>query len=188
MTHPGAPRDVDLPGWLDGIGFKPANTEVKQLAHEVARGLVGELGTILWGVLPPGRDKALVFTLLEDVLMRANRALALGEGPREHVTADDLRELLHRQVVEIPEDPRISDYKADQLRAGQPEHVPPAEPLSRVTYSTGEEPGQVAKHTVQLVQPEGGLPEIKVSVEVNDEGENTHESGHLYVDDPEIAE
>lgn len=121
MTHPGAPRDVDLPQWLDGIGFKPANTERKQLGHEVARQIVGEFGGLLHSLLPAGRDKSLAFTLLEDVLMRANRALALGDGPPERLTVEFLRDQA-RQGVQLPQDPRIEKYKAEQR--GEPVQEP----------------------------------------------------------------
>jgi hypothetical protein len=109
-----AARDVDLAGWLDGIGFKPANSEAKQLGHEAARKLVAKLGEQLHYVLPAGRDKSLVFTALEDVLMRANRALALGDGPNKEATLGSLRALIEEAGARLPEDPRIDQYKAEQ--------------------------------------------------------------------------
>lgn len=116
MTHPGVPRDVDLAAWLDGFGFHPANTELKQLGHEVTRKLAAELAQTLFQILPPGREKSLVFSHLEQVLMFANKALAVGGGPGEHVTVEDLRALLDRLgSVPLPEDPRIKSYKAEQL-------------------------------------------------------------------------
>lgn len=133
VTHPGAPRDVDLDAWRNGMGFHPANTITKQLGHESTRRIVGVLGEYMHNVLPAGRDKAMVFTLLEDVLMRANRALAVGGGPREDISEDDLRQgLAHLDqlgVGLVPEDPRIKLYKAAQLDepAGErPASVPPA--------------------------------------------------------------
>jgi hypothetical protein len=121
MTQPGAPRDLDLEQWLDGIAFHPADTEAKQLGHEMARQAVAWLGRSLHSLLPPGRDKSLTFTALEDVLMRANKALALGDGPREHNTADDLRaaidglaDLAAAYGYPMPEDPRVDAYKAEQ--------------------------------------------------------------------------
>lgn len=117
MTTP-AQRDIDLDGWLDGIGFHPANTELKQLGHEVARKLVAQLGVQLHYVLPAGRDKSLAFTALEDVLMRSNRALAIHGGPDpENVTAGSLRGIIEDGTLgdaKIPEDPRIEQYKAEQ--------------------------------------------------------------------------
>ena len=112
------PFDVDLKQWLDGAGFHPANTELKQLGHEVTRKLVAQLGVQLHYVLPAGRDKSLAFTALEEVLMRANRALALGGGPDpEKVTEGSLRGILADGTLGdgvLPEDPRIAEYKADQ--------------------------------------------------------------------------
>lgn len=112
IMHPGTPRDLDLEQWLDGIGFKMANTQRKQLGHEAARQLVADLGRTLHGLLPAGRDKSLAFTALEDVLMRANRALALGEGPRDDLHDWELERLALNGPLE--EDPRITAYKAEQ--------------------------------------------------------------------------
>lgn len=116
-------RDIDLNDWLNGVGFHPANTELKQLGHEVTRKLVAELGVQLHYILPAGRDKSLTFTALEDVLMRANRALAIQGGPDpERVTAGSLRGILEAGTLgdaALPEDPRIDQYKAEQI--GGPE-------------------------------------------------------------------
>lgn len=119
--HPGPARDVSLSEWLHGIGFHPADTETKQLAHELVRQLVALLGTHLHQLLPPGRDKSLTMTELEGVLMRANRALAVGGGPAAGVMLEALQTALAdtRRVAEIvhakvPEDPRIEEYKAEQ--------------------------------------------------------------------------
>lgn len=107
------PRDVDLDQWLDGIGFKPADTRAKQVGHQAAREYVAGLGAVLHEILPPGRDKSLVFTLLEDVLMRANRALALGGGPvdqsDEYIAG--LAEWIESSPISLPRDVR---YEAEQ--------------------------------------------------------------------------
>jgi hypothetical protein len=128
MTHPGTPRDVNLDEWLDGIGFHPANSELKQLGHEVTRKLVAQLGVQLHYVLPPGRDKSITFTLLEDVLMRANRALAVSGGPDpEKVTEGSLRGILADGTLgdlALPEDPRIEEYKADQRALNYAKQIP----------------------------------------------------------------
>lgn len=117
-------RDIDLAEWLDGVGFHPADTELKQLGHETVRRLIAELGVRLHYILPPGRDKSLVFKLLEDALMRANRALAICGGPDpERVTAGSLRVLIDGGTLGdavLPEDPRIGEYKAEQLRRAGP--------------------------------------------------------------------
>jgi hypothetical protein len=126
-------RDVNLDEWLDGIGFKPANTERKQLGHEAARQVIAEMGRTLHGMLPPGRDKSLVFTHLEDVLMRSNRALAIGDGPDEWIDTDTLRRLAAHGPLEA--DPRVEAYKAEQRGEEWPgprgaEHIgEPAEPV-----------------------------------------------------------
>lgn len=122
LMHQG--RDIDLRQWLDGIGFHPANTELKQVGHELARQLVALLGTHLHMLLPAGRDKSLAFTHLEDVLMRANRALALGDGPPPTVVVEDakallanLKEILSQLGSGLPDDARIEAYKAAQRNA-----------------------------------------------------------------------
>jgi len=120
MTQPGptVARDVNLAEWLNGIGFHPANTEAKQLGHEVARNLVAQFGAVLSWLLPAGRFKSLAFTELESVLLRANQALATGGGPVSG-DLDALRELatlrlVHGIDVSLPSDPRIEAYKAEQ--------------------------------------------------------------------------
>jgi hypothetical protein len=112
MTHPGKPRDVDLGDWLSGIGFHPADTTRKQLAHEAARQLVADLGYRFWELLPAGRDKSILYTLLEDVLMRANRALALAKGPKEDLDEATLQRYAASGPLET--DPRVETYKAEQ--------------------------------------------------------------------------
>jgi hypothetical protein len=121
VTHPGTPRDVDLEDWLDGIGFHPANTKAKQVGHQAAREYVANMGAILHEVLPPGRDKTIVFKLLEDVLMRASRALAIGGGP-VFQTEEAIAEL-EKQVAASPISlPRDHRYETEQL--GLPVEVP----------------------------------------------------------------
>ena len=110
------PRDINLAEWLDGVGFHPADTEAKQIGHEAARNLIAQLGGVLHWLLPAGRDKSLTFTALEDVLMRANRALAIEGGP----VSGDLGQLAHLASLSLvdglraPEDARIGQYKAEQ--------------------------------------------------------------------------
>lgn len=107
------PRDIDLGEWLNGVGFHPANTSLKQLGHEAVRQQIARLGTTLHAVLPPGRDKSLVFTLLEDVLMRANRALAIGGGPNPDLVSEQALNTLIENGP-LAADPRIESYKAEQ--------------------------------------------------------------------------
>jgi hypothetical protein len=91
-----APRDIDLSQWLDGTRHHPPLDESTKLAHEAARALVGQLGISLFQLVPAGRDKSLLFTALEEVLMRANRAIALHGGP--DVITDDLRRVAGAQM------------------------------------------------------------------------------------------
>lgn len=113
MTHPGTPRDVDLDGWLDGIGFHPADTVAKQVGHAAAREYVANLGAVLHELLPAGRDKTIAFTLMEDVLVRANRALALGGGPvhQDDEYVAELRAQVDASPIGLPRDHR---YEAEQ--------------------------------------------------------------------------
>lgn len=130
--HPGTPRDVDLEGWLQAASFHPADTPMKQMGHELARQLIALLGTHLHQLLPPGREKALVFTDLERVRLYANMALAVHGGPRAEVDEGALRDLLDetRRVAghvggQLNEDPRIGEYKAGQLGEPAPVLDPP---------------------------------------------------------------
>jgi hypothetical protein len=120
LTGESMNRDIDLDDWLDGIGFHPANTEAKQLGHELARTLVGNIGSALHEILPAGRDKSLAFKLLEDVLMRANRALALGGGPvrQDPEAVASMKRAIDSSPTELPQDPRIDEYKANQRARG----------------------------------------------------------------------
>lgn len=122
MTNPQAPRDVDLDAWMNGFGFHPADTKVKQIGHQLARKAVAALAGLLHWLVPAGREKSLAFTHLELVLMYANKALAVGGGPAimggdpeytENVLASALQQYAR---VEIPEDARIQQYEADQLK------------------------------------------------------------------------
>ncbi len=84
-------RDIDLQEWLNGTRHHPPAGEDTILAHQAARNLVAKLGTSMFQLVPPGRDKSLLFTALEDVLMRANRAIAISGGPNGGHVTDDLR-------------------------------------------------------------------------------------------------
>ncbi len=106
-------RDVDLGEWLDGIGFKPANTELKQQGHEAVRQVVANLGAVLHPLIPAGRDKSVAYKLIEDVLMRLNRALAIGGGPVQFPGVERyLEDLLNSGPLEP--DPRVDAYKREQ--------------------------------------------------------------------------
>jgi hypothetical protein len=129
-------RDVDLKAWMDGFAFHPANTRAKQLGHAIVRQLVANVAGILHALLPPGREKSLVFTHLEQALMYANKALAVGGGPRPLFTdhaETELAELgkIHESLVKegeifgavMQQDPRIAKYEAQQRGEGVSEGV-----------------------------------------------------------------
>lgn len=121
MTHPGAPRDVDLAAWLDKIAFHPADSAAKQIGHEYARSVVAALGATLHDVVPPCDDKSTAYQLLGELLMYVNRALAVHGGPQD--ASQEAIESM-RQVVAVSEqifadaglapDARIEAYKAEQ--------------------------------------------------------------------------
>jgi hypothetical protein len=130
MTHPGAPRDVDLNEWLNGVGFQPANTKGKQIGHAAAREFIANLGVVLHELLPPGRDKSIAFTLLEDMLLRANRSLALGGGPakqdEEYLTW--LEKRIDGSPVDLPRDYRYeAEQRGESVPAETAEGVPAAD-------------------------------------------------------------
>jgi hypothetical protein len=184
--------DVDLNAWLDGVGFHPADTELKQRGHELARVLTALYATHLHMLLPPGRDKSLAFTKLEDVLVRSNRALALGGGPRDGVQLEgrgglevllaDSKRVLAVLGSEVPQDARIADYEADQ-RGGSAELRPTLEPFTyRHEFADGYEELEVG-----LTAVAGPEPACRIqTIEVFQDG--TSVNAQTLVDDPEVLE
>lgn len=209
--HPGQPRDISLTDWLDGVGFHPADTELKQRAHELARLMTATYATHMHNLLPAGRDKSLVFTHLEDVLVRANRAIALGKGPRPGVELEpnegraglrtmvaEFKQILADLDARVPYDPRIAQYEATQRGErvnGLP--VPPerpipgqqaVQPLEPFEYRTGEEPDLVRSLSAALTATGAVTPEVQIQTSEHDEGENYSSAAAVYVDDPEVLE
>jgi hypothetical protein len=204
MRHPGQPRDIDLVVWLDGVGFHPADTELKQRGHEAAQLLVALLATHLHQLLPPGRDKSLVYTHLEDVLVRSNRSLALGDGPKQGVTVEglapviaDAKALLAEFQAVVPYDPRITEYEEGQRARGPesretlggPVFAEDVAPLEPFEYRT-EDAETHSSRTLEaaLTGAAEGEPSALITATFHDEGENTHESAHVWIDDPEVLE
>lgn len=56
--------------------FHPADTDAKAQAHEKVRQLCRNTAFYLNDLVPEGREKALAFTKLEEVMFWANAALA----------------------------------------------------------------------------------------------------------------
>lgn len=194
------PWDIDMNDWLGGVGFHPADTERKQRGHELARLMTAAYAMHLHQLLPPGRDKSIAFTHLEDVFMRANRALAVGEGPRDGVelesSADGSRAGLRRMVQEfkniladleavVPYDPRIHEYEAEQRGEVLAD---PAAPVLPFEYRTGEEGSLVRSLVASMTATAGPKAEFLVAVDEHDEGENHSQRSDVYVDDPEVLE
>lgn len=61
---------------LNRFAYHPATTDEKRLAHETVRGSVGSLALGWDRELPPGREKALAITKLEEAMFWANAAIA----------------------------------------------------------------------------------------------------------------
>ena len=188
-------RDVSLVQWLDGVGFHPADTELKQLGHEAARLLVALLATHLHQMLPPGRDKSLVFTHLEDVLMRANRALALGGGPKLGVSLDALREMvdalkatLAKLGSAVPEDARIGDYKAEQRGDTLAAMVSrsPLDPVAPYEYQRDIE-GGFERFEAGITAGWRGEPVARLGVVEHDNDAGTSRATAV-IDDPSVLE
>jgi hypothetical protein len=139
------PRDINLSEWLDGTKHHAPVTESTILAHQAARNLVGQLGTTLFQLLPPGRDKSLVYTALEEVLMRSNRAIALSGGP--DVVTDDLRRAAGHQVD--PGHPMLPDPDEERLHKGE------RKPTFRSTVRTSTGPTRVEVSAEQVSPAEG---------------------------------
>lgn len=64
----------------NGMGFHPGTPTTAPL-HERLRQLFIETATAVNQGIPPGRDKSLVITHLEDALMRCSRAVAINLAP-----------------------------------------------------------------------------------------------------------
>lgn len=195
--HPGAPRDVDLADWLNGAAFHPADTPLKQAAHEAVRGLIGEVGTVLWEILPPGRAKSLAFTGLEPVRFYANMALAVGGGPKAEVTLPELYELMNRLTVQMPADPRVDleAYKAGQLdpeaasRSVEDVAASNLEPIAPFEYRREHGgPEHYTKIGAGLTAVRGPEPAVKITVVEHNESENVTDGGEIWIEDPEILE
>lgn len=115
--------EVNLTEWLRTTGYLPADTELKRQGHETVRALIADLGVQLHYVLPAGGDKLLTFKALEDALMRANRALAVGGGPDpERVTLGSLRAMAEHRLGDAarPADPG-AQWPADAKTADEAE-------------------------------------------------------------------
>lgn len=191
-----APRETEADDFRNGLGFHPANTTRIQLAHEAVRLLAQLMGTHLVMLLPNGRDKSLAKTHLEDVMMRANRAVALGKGPHpavdETALADliaDLKLVLVHLGASAPEDPRLDAYKAEQ-RAEQPSSEPnPLQAVAPFKYRRDYgNPEHYVKLEMGLTGVARGEPEVKISiVERNEAGEVT-DGAALFIDEPVVLE
>jgi hypothetical protein len=68
----------------------PPASDVTIGAHELARELAKAHAKALMDLLPPGREKSLVLTALEEALMWANAAIARNRGPAQHVSEETL--------------------------------------------------------------------------------------------------
>lgn len=201
VTHPGPARDVDLAEWLNATGFHPANTRLKQLGHEAARRLFGEVGTTLHWLLPPGRAKSIAFTDLERARIYANMALAVGGGPREEVTEGDISGLLARMSALVPTDPRIEAYEAEQ-RGEEPDEAsgleytgsygdqtPAVQPVAPFEYRREHGgPEHYTQLEIGLTGVAGPEPEVKIGVVHHDEGEIVLDGAEQWIDDPEVLE
>ena len=125
MTRPA--YDVDLEAWRNKFAFHPADTKAKQLGHQLARKAVMHLAELLHWLVPASDDKSTMFRLLGDVLMLANRSLATNGGPHLPVGDEQYLEvtlqaaLREYERTDLPEDPRIREYEAEQRGEGRAE-------------------------------------------------------------------
>lgn len=61
--------------------YHPPTTDAAIAAHEFVRSSLQAEAHALDNILPDGREKALVFTALEEAMMWANAAIARNGGP-----------------------------------------------------------------------------------------------------------
>lgn len=61
--------------------FHPANTPERREAHEQVRAICRDMAHVLNSILPDGREKALAFTHLEEVMLWSNAGIARQSEP-----------------------------------------------------------------------------------------------------------
>jgi hypothetical protein len=72
VANPGTTTE-DL---INRFGYHPANTEEKKSAHELVRAECLQVAVSWNDALPPGREKSLALTKLEEAMFWANAAHA----------------------------------------------------------------------------------------------------------------
>lgn len=78
----------NIPDWiLHRYAHHPPKTQDRIEAHEAIRQEFALLAHVLDSMLPPGREKALAHTALQEACMWSNAAIALGEEDPETSSA-----------------------------------------------------------------------------------------------------
>jgi hypothetical protein len=114
-----APHDIDMVQAANELRHHAPPDERTADAHELARSTVFAALALLAAFVPAGRDKSLMKTHLEDALMRANRAIAVNEGPIPQADIQALAESLNRVLgdwVHLGWSP-VNDPTAEELEA-----------------------------------------------------------------------
>lgn len=93
MTGPA--RDITREQAAHDMAHHAPNNEDRVRGHELARTTVFAATALLLEFVPPGRDKSLMYTHLEDALMRANKALAVNGGPKDGADLEALSKSLN---------------------------------------------------------------------------------------------
>ena len=112
--------DLDMVEAANGMRHHPPTSEDTVTAHELARSLVFGCLALLHEIVPASRDKSLMNTHLEDALMRANRAIAVNEGPRRGA---DLRMIAANLNAIMGDWARVGwqpDYPSDEEEQAHP--------------------------------------------------------------------
>jgi hypothetical protein len=68
------------PDIVNRFAFHPANTPERAKQHDDVRETCRGLASVLDHMLPPGREKSLAITKLEEVMFWANAAVARQDG------------------------------------------------------------------------------------------------------------
>lgn len=74
----GTPERTPRQQILHDFGFHPADTTVKRDTHAAVRGRYKNLAAWLINAVPPGRERAVAITKLEEAMFWSNAAVARG--------------------------------------------------------------------------------------------------------------
>lgn len=85
-------HDISVEDINHRFAFHRAGTPEKEAAHGTVRQITGDAARQLQALLPPGREKALAITALEEAMMWGNAALARSTNAAADAGNREMRE------------------------------------------------------------------------------------------------